>query len=78
VGFFVLVAVDLQRDGKPGVAEDELSIAGRNTQVLEQCGCGVSEMVQFDVAEPVAGADAVERPGKVARFDWSAGSGGKD
>jgi hypothetical protein len=35
LGLAVLVGIDLQRHGQPGMTEDELSVTGRNLQVLE-------------------------------------------
>jgi hypothetical protein len=36
LGVAVLVRVDLQRDRQPGVAKNELSVASRDLEVLEQ------------------------------------------
>ena len=36
LGLAVLVSVDLQRDGQPWVAEDDLRVAGRDAKVLSR------------------------------------------
>jgi hypothetical protein len=60
------------------VAEDDLRVAGRDAEVLEQGGGGVSQMVDVDVAEFVGVADAVERADEITRLDRSACLGGED
>jgi hypothetical protein len=56
----VLVGVDLQRDGQPRVTEDELGIASRNAEVLQQCGGGVPQVMHLDQAQIVMRADPPE------------------
>ena len=50
LGLAVLVGVDLQRDGQPRVAENDLRVAGRDAEVLEQGGGGVPQMVDLGSA----------------------------
>ena len=75
VGLAVLVCVDLQSDGQPGVAEDDLSVAGRDAEVLEQGRGRVPQVMDLDGPELVAVADSVERADQVARLDRPAGPG---
>ena len=74
----VLVGVDLQGDGQPGMAQDQLGVAGRDLQVLQQGGGGVPQMVHGDDPQPVCVADPAEGPGEVARLDWSSCFGTED
>ena len=60
VGLAVLVGVDLQRHGQPGMTEDELGVAGRDFEVLQQGGGGVPQMVHADGPQAVMVTDAVE------------------
>jgi len=78
LGLAVLVSVDLQRDGQPWVAEDDLRVAGRDAKVLEQGGGGMPQLVDLDVAEFVGVADAVERADEITRLDRPACLGGED
>ena len=78
LGLAILVGIDLQRDGQPRVAENDLRVAGRNAEVLEQGGGGVPQMVDLDVTEFVGVADAVERADEITRLDRSACLGGED
>ncbi len=76
-GGLVHVGVDLLRGRDVGVPEDDLRIAGRDAQVLEQ-GCGgVPQGMETDLADAVAVADAGEGPDEVARLDRTAGAGGE-
>jgi len=72
LGLAVLVSVDLQRDGQPWVAEDDLRVAGRDAKVLEQGGGGMPQIVDLGVA------DAVERADEITRLDRPACLGGED
>lgn len=75
----VLMGIDLQRHGKPGVAEDQLGVASRNPKVLQQCGGGVPQVMKLDRSESViVAADAPERAEEVTRLDWSASPGSED
>jgi hypothetical protein len=53
LGLPILVGVDLLRHGQAGVAEDELSVAGRDAQVLEQGRGGVPQVVNLDQPQAV-------------------------
>lgn len=60
LGLAVLMGIDLQRHSQPGMAQDELGVAGRDLQVLEQRRGGVPDMVHADGAQPVGADDAVK------------------
>jgi hypothetical protein len=70
--------VDLLRRGDVGVAEDDLRIARRSAQILEQRGRGVAEGMQPDLADTVCVAEMSEGPDQVAGLDWAAGTGRED
>ena len=74
----VLMGVDLQRDGHPGMAEDQLGVAGRDLQVLQQRRGSVPQMMHRDDPQTVRVADPAEGPGEVARLDWSSCFGTED
>ena len=77
LGLAVLM-VDLQDDGQPRVAKDDLSVASRDAEVLEQGRGRVPQVMDLDPPELVAAADSVERADQVARLDRTAGLGGED
>ena len=60
LGFIVGVGVDLQRDGQARVAEDDLRVAGRDAEGLQQRGDGVPDVVKLDQPDVVRLADAPE------------------
>jgi hypothetical protein len=51
------------------MAEDHLSVLGLDAERLEQCRCGVPQIVQPDRPQTVGLADAGERPVDVPRLD---------
>ena len=57
----VLVGIDLQGDGQPGVAEDDLCVAGGDTKVLEQ---GRGRMPEIRV---IRSKERAKFPGSTAR-----------
>jgi hypothetical protein len=59
-------------------AEDDLSVAGRDAEVLEQGRGCVPQVVNLDVTQAVRRADAVERADQVPRLDRAACLGGED
>lgn len=70
--------VDLVRCRDVRVAEDDLSILGRDAERLEQRSRGVPQVMQPDSAQTVVLADTGERPVNVARLDRQAAPGGED
>src|SRR5450755_4574157 len=74
----VLVSVDLLRHGQPGVAEDQLRIAGGDTKILEQRGSGVPKVMKLDHPRAAGLAEAMERTDEVTRLDRPSGPGGED
>jgi hypothetical protein len=67
LGLAVLVGVDLLSQGQARVSEDELGIASRDTEILEQGRSRVPQVMDLDRSRAAGGADAVERANKVAR-----------
>lgn len=57
--------------------QDELRIAGRDSQVLEQSCGGMPQMMQADHPQPVSVTDAAEGPDQVPRLDRAARPGGE-
>ena len=55
LGLLVGVCVDLQRHGQPGVAEDDLGVASRHAQVLQERGDRMPDMMNRDHANGVLG-----------------------
>jgi hypothetical protein len=78
LGVVVGVGVDLQGDGQPGVAEDDLRVAGRDGEVFQERGDGVPDVVDGDHADVVLLADAAEGADEVPRLDRSARAAGED
>jgi hypothetical protein len=74
----VLVGVDLQGDREPGMPEDELCIAGRNSQILQQGSCRMAQMVEANHPKAVGVADAAEWPDQIPRLDRPASFSGED
>jgi hypothetical protein len=60
------------------VAQDELRVAGRYTEILEQSGGCVPQVVHLDGSDFGVGADTTEGADEVARLDGFAAPGGKD
>ena len=53
------VGVDLQRDGQARVAEDDLRVAGRDAEGLQQRGNRVADVMKLDQPDIARLADAV-------------------
>ena len=66
------VRVDLQCHGQPGVAEDDLGIAGRDAQVLQERGDRMPDVVNRDHVDVVLLADAPEGADEVPGPDRAA------
>jgi len=60
LSLLVFMGVDLQCDGQTGVAEDELGIARRDTEVLQQSGSRVPQVMHLDHSQAVGLADAMK------------------
>jgi hypothetical protein len=59
-GVLVHTRVDLHRRGELRVAQDHLSVSGRNVQLLQQRGRGVPQVVHGDHTDLVIFADPAE------------------
>jgi len=62
------VCVDLERDGQAGVAEDDLRVAGRDSECLQERGDRVPDVVHGDEPDVVVVADAAKGAHQVARL----------
>jgi len=72
------VGVDAGGDADVGVAEEFLDDDEVDALLQEQCGGGVSEVVEADRPEPCRVEDAAEAAGEVAGVEWPALRGGED
>src|SRR6516162_1690518 len=72
------VGVDLERRADPGVAEDGLGVASRDTEVFQERGNSVPDVVNGDHPYVVVVADTAEGSDEVAWLDRAAGPGGED
>jgi hypothetical protein len=68
----VAVLVELLGGGDVGVAEDELGVAGRDAEVLQDGRGGVACVVDRDQRDLCSASQDVESTDEVARFDGCA------